>query len=272
MLVLLLGCALFDKGDDDTGGPPRPDSEPEDTDVVDDTDTDTGPKEDCTDGEDNDDDGLIDCEDGNCAGTASCGEDCTDGEDDDRDGLTDCGDDDCIGTIYCPLVEVTGGTLQHTLHIEPLPQGNRERRSHDVVLRDVVGQVQFSNTTCDWGFASGTWQHRKTTDKAGKFVAETLDPLQRTGFTIDNGCALTHSGFLPQRVMMFGLGAQLPVQVSTAATTSPNLEWEPLAPWYVGPLTFSSSVDYGANAETFHWTQRQKSVTASGYAREPVTP
>jgi len=52
----------------------------------------------CSDGLDNDDDGLVDCEDGSCYLDPTCGEsDCADGLDDDADGLTDCDDDDCWG-------------------------------------------------------------------------------------------------------------------------------------------------------------------------------
>ncbi len=51
----------------------------------------------CTDGKDNDCDGLIDCADLNCKGTASCPYEssCSDGVDNDGDGLVDCLDPDC---------------------------------------------------------------------------------------------------------------------------------------------------------------------------------
>ena len=57
--------------------------------------------EDCTDGVDNDRDGLADCDDPDCAGTSFCDEDCFDGIDNDRDGLTDCEDADCIDGTSC---------------------------------------------------------------------------------------------------------------------------------------------------------------------------
>ena len=67
--------------------------------------------EDCEDGVDNDADGRIDCEDGECAGASACQEDCADGVDNDVDGLTDCFDDDCLGISGCDMVvsQVLGG-------------------------------------------------------------------------------------------------------------------------------------------------------------------
>ncbi|MBW2254860.1 MAG: hypothetical protein JRI25_09735 [Deltaproteobacteria bacterium] len=49
--------------------------------------------EDCSDGHDNDGDGLVDCLDDDCLG--ECPEDCSNGEDDDDDGFVDCLDQDC---------------------------------------------------------------------------------------------------------------------------------------------------------------------------------
>ena len=70
----------------------------------------------CTDGQDQDMDGLIDCADPDCVGTAACGgpvdggsgnveSDCTNGIDDDNDGYTDCDDSNCANLPVC------GGTL-----------------------------------------------------------------------------------------------------------------------------------------------------------------
>ncbi|MFT5459769.1 MAG: hypothetical protein ACI9K2_006284, partial [Myxococcota bacterium] len=54
----------------------------------------------CTDGADNDLDGLIDCQDDQCDGL--CPEQCGDGRDNDGDGSVDCDDRDCFG--QCPEV------------------------------------------------------------------------------------------------------------------------------------------------------------------------
>ena len=64
--------------------------------------------EDCTDGEDNDDDGLIDCDDPDCVTHPDCEvtEDiCDDEIDNDEDGLTDCNDPDCFGDPDCETDE-----------------------------------------------------------------------------------------------------------------------------------------------------------------------
>ena len=54
------------------------------------------PAEVCDDGIDNDGDGLVDCEDPDCAGSPECiPEICDDALDNDGDGLTDCEDSEC---------------------------------------------------------------------------------------------------------------------------------------------------------------------------------
>jgi MYXO-CTERM domain-containing protein len=55
-------------------------------------------KEECDDGFDNDDDGLIDCFDDDCP---PCFEDCDDGRDNDLDQLVDCNDPDCAQEEAC---------------------------------------------------------------------------------------------------------------------------------------------------------------------------
>ena len=60
--------------------------------------------EDCTNGEDDDDDGLVDCEDPDCATHDSCADNaeiCNDGIDNDEDGLVDCLDEDCADHPDC---------------------------------------------------------------------------------------------------------------------------------------------------------------------------
>jgi hypothetical protein len=62
----------------------------------------------CTDGWDDDCDGLVDCADPDCAGDAACEAveaTCTDGRDNDGDGLADCADPDCAGDAACEAVE-----------------------------------------------------------------------------------------------------------------------------------------------------------------------
>ena len=57
----------------------------------------------CTDGEDDDTDGAIDCEDQSCWASLMClfEHDCNNGIDDDEDGAEDCADDDCAEHPDC---------------------------------------------------------------------------------------------------------------------------------------------------------------------------
>lgn len=62
------------------------------------------PVERCDDGADNDDDGLIDCADPDCAAQQRCGDEsdaCDDGVDNDGDALQDCADPDCWSGALC---------------------------------------------------------------------------------------------------------------------------------------------------------------------------
>jgi len=66
----------------------------------------------CSDEEDNDGDGLTDCEDPDCSGIGICPteDDCSDLFDNDSDGLVDCEDPDCSGNDACtptpPIPEI----------------------------------------------------------------------------------------------------------------------------------------------------------------------
>jgi hypothetical protein len=61
--------------------------------------------ESCTNGKDDDCNGLVDCKDPACSGNPACGcaptETCDDGVDDDCDGLIDCDDPKCAGSMIC---------------------------------------------------------------------------------------------------------------------------------------------------------------------------
>jgi hypothetical protein len=72
-------------------------------------------EEDCHDGLDDDEDGLVDCGDSDCAEAPECQqpvEICGNGIDDDGDGAADCGDADCAGAPECQgPVEVCGNGI-----------------------------------------------------------------------------------------------------------------------------------------------------------------
>ncbi len=124
MIALLLGLACGEpKGTDpQDSAPPEADADTDadtdsdsdadadadsDADADTDTDTDVTPdtETDCTDGADNDLDGLLDCEDEDCIDV--CFEDCDNDLDDDSDGLTDCEDDECAGEPWCSYRDFT---------------------------------------------------------------------------------------------------------------------------------------------------------------------
>lgn len=76
------------------------------------------PVEICGDGLDNDGNGLIDCADPVCVGTAACPppvEICGDGLDNDGNGLADCADLACSGTAGCPppVAEICGDGIDN---------------------------------------------------------------------------------------------------------------------------------------------------------------
>jgi hypothetical protein len=85
-LALLAAC----KGDGDGSADDTAPSE---------TDTGGSDTEGCTNGADDDGDGLADCEDPDCVD--ACAEDCANGLDDDADGAIDCSDDECAGDAAC---------------------------------------------------------------------------------------------------------------------------------------------------------------------------
>lgn len=190
----------------------------------------------CTDGADNDADGLVDCEDGDCSFDPSCVElACSDGVDDDDDGLTDCDDDDCWGPACSTRIVswVRDGSVDgeawerdHLMYSSFYWQTTTGARSADLTLRDVRGRVQVDRSgalvTCDWSYASADvrttssqWWSRTyssygggTTEWSGGTHARTL---ARRGLVIEPGCQLAGSAFLPRaleiRSAAAGLGA-----------------------------------------------------------------
>lgn len=65
------------------------------------------PSENCVNGKDDDNDGKIDCSDGDCVASPVCPvyENCVNGADDDDDGATDCDDSECAGSPVCSSPE-----------------------------------------------------------------------------------------------------------------------------------------------------------------------
>jgi hypothetical protein len=82
----------------------------------------------CSDGVDNDCDGLFDCADPSCAEAIPClFELCSGGIDDDRDGLTDCADLDCAFDVACePRACATDGDRDLLGRVDPVATANRD--------------------------------------------------------------------------------------------------------------------------------------------------
>ena len=75
------------------------------------------PAEVCDDAIDNDLDGLVDCDDADCAFDLACAvpEVCDDAADNDLDGLTDCDDPDCALDLVCAVPEVCDDAADNDL-------------------------------------------------------------------------------------------------------------------------------------------------------------
>jgi len=178
-----------------------------DTDSDTDPDTVVTPSEICDDGIDNDGDGLLDCEDGDCVYNGACvGETaCDDGLDNDADGRTDCMDDDCWGH-GCAVTAATLASANHAI------VQSRVQIQTAFGSPSCVGQSIDTSLTFGLASASGTVRHMPASTPVWSTCTWTADqttfvgtlsgaigtPVARSGFAIEPGCALTTSGFLPQ--------------------------------------------------------------------------
>lgn len=144
-----------------TDGTPQ-DSEPADDTQSTDTDVeDTGPQDSdpqlqeiCDNGTDDDEDGLVDCEDPSC--TQECAEDCDNGEDDDADGQVDCDDSECAAEPQClggytVSAEITFTSLELSygdgVQAELGEQGTA-RGSGSITLQAVANDDQGTDFEC----------------------------------------------------------------------------------------------------------------------------
>jgi len=154
----------------------------------------------CTDGVDNDANGLLDCEDAACDGVGSCVElDCTDGRDDEADGAVDCFDSDCWGEGTCqPVLTRASGTAYvdarrgrtinrcygTTFGTEQTSVFTSDRASTSVQVRNLRGTVQLGavGPTCAFQAYGVSWGQR---DVSGALVPRDAN---RSRFAVASDC------------------------------------------------------------------------------------
>ena len=179
----------------------------------------SGPR--CTDGLDNDRDGLLDCEEASCGAAPGCLEICDNGLDDDDNGLADELDAPCWDTHSASL-RVTasvlgGGAINRQWHFLNSDYnrgwvGNLMSSSSSAVsVASAWGTAQVSTTasgvfTCTWGASNIAFGH----DYFNRFVwsssfsrstvSSSFRPVTRSLSWVDSGCPVTASAFLPDAI------------------------------------------------------------------------
>ena len=120
----------------------------------------------CTNGRDDDNDGLVDCEDFGCRNlqleacrekTASL---CTDGTDNDNDGYTDCADEDCFLSGVCP--ENDERTCTDGADNDDDRDTDCEDRDCWSVVTTACDPAEYGSIILDDGFDSGDLDHWTT--------------------------------------------------------------------------------------------------------------
>jgi|GEM_PF-1972505 len=141
--------------------------------------------EDCDDGEDNDGDGLIDCDDPDCFGDPACEndpEDCDDGIDNDGDGLIDCDDPDCALDPNCG--EIVGCEPGGDIECGDVSQGSTQDGNDN--------WQDYCDTGADnWSGNEDIWTFRADEDGTVEIAAQSfgwnLDLTVLEGLLTDEG-------------------------------------------------------------------------------------
>ena len=173
-----------------------------------------GETEDCFDSIENDCDGLLDCEDGDCATTNGCFEaDCNNNDDDDDDGQIDCLDDDCWTESKCvdhAVAQVTGGSYRtgESLNVTAFSfYGSSfiisSSRSSFIRATSATGVLKvygdFGTRSCGWTVGSMSWAHLST-----YYGNQTVTGPSRTNFQVSSACPWTSTAFLPSQMKRSG--------------------------------------------------------------------
>lgn len=147
-----------------------------------------GAAEDCSDGVDQDCDGLLDCEDADCL--TACVEDCEQSGDEDGDGYADCLDEDCWGVAGCgrPEIQVTGGSVSVWRAQYLYASGPRFR--HHYANFFPTGRIQQGSESCQWSgrfFASASWSS-----------PQSVNSMARVSSVVSSACGIPlGSSWLP---------------------------------------------------------------------------
>ncbi len=165
-----------------------------------DSDCDGSCPEDCTDGRDNDGNGLLDCEDAVCMEHPSCMEvldECNDGRDNDRDGMADCEDDDCWQLGVCArttFVLEGADLLEHSeqyhfySHFGTGPTQNSTYAEDRLVFGGLTGHLRLytlsGSSSCGFSLDSGRLRYR-----AGRVNTRNYHSSSAQGsFALDSDC------------------------------------------------------------------------------------
>lgn len=170
----------------------------------------------CGNGRDDDQDGLVDCEDGDCAAAAVCVERCEGGEDEDQDGLVDCADDDCLGTEACPVqararvLEGSGKLKRWERSVVNGYFGSYVDQGWILDLDSVVGVVEVLPLDARWSTATEDAVRQCSFRYASASVVSQPEcpwepdaiKLYRHGLRVGEGCGEVGSSVLPRMLRL----------------------------------------------------------------------
>ena len=249
-----------------------------------------GAEEACGDGQDNDCDGLLDCEDGQCAASAFCGEiDCEDGLDNDEDGVADCDDEDCWTS--CPTARVvsrvTAGNLSGAVDILRtgldtsfystfVSMETYYRESEEaglLIARSVEGSARVymsgATFTClfnvDTASASFLWAQSRNGNRSWTYDSSRGNwSFQGSSFNTTSSSAagdITRTGLTVSEGCPLPIESLLPTQLGRGARV-PGVD----VTWYAGSIDGSnvSTVSSYASGDVF------RAVLTSTFTASPV--